>query len=715
MRKTPAASSSPPRLTFRPDIEGLRALAVALVVVLHAGVTAVSGGYIGVDVFFVISGFLITSLLIDEVRATQRVSILGFYARRARRILPAACFVIAATVVAAYLRLGPLVGRTTSIDGRWAAGFAANFRFIQQGTDYFASDLPPSPLQHYWSLAVEEQFYLVWPTLLFGLVLLGRRFARSTLTLQIGLVAIVGGSLYWSVHQSATAPTTAYFSPLTRAWELGAGALVAVFTVAISKTPGALRALATWVGLGLIVLAAFTLTAATQFPGYAALLPVVGTVLIVAGGIGGPSGGTGLVLGIAPMRWIGKISFSVYLWHWPVLIIAEERSATPLSNTARVACVAITLALSVASYYAIENPLRSTSLLKAVKARTDWERSRKALLVGAAAIMVAVTVSAYTNRRAVQVINGTTTRANGVASTLQTTPSLSPAQQIVDLERQVRSLVQQGLSLHTVPPDVDPPVLQISTAFIPKFKSCLLPRDVVAVKACIFGAVKARQTLVVFGDSHAMEWMPPIDEYGRRAGYRVVAIYKSSCPVPSVDTYVGQLDFGPTQAITGPFRQCTQWRNSALRYIRALKPTAVIIAFQQSVRAETRAFDPKWWISGLKTSVRALEASGALVIEIGDNATLSQDPGLCLSRRNADPNDCVVTFPHPDRAGLEAPVLESLGATFIDIEPWFCIDLHCPVIIDNRIAYANRGHVSAQYLSALYPLVAAELHAAGLR
>jgi peptidoglycan/LPS O-acetylase OafA/YrhL len=264
------------RLAFRPDIEGLRAVAVGMVVVLHAGVTKVSGGYVGVDVFFVISGFRITSLLIDESRSTGRVSIVGFYARRARRILPAACFVIVVTVIAAYLQLGSVVGQTTAIDGRWAAAFAANFRFIHQGTDYFATNLPPSPLQHYWSLAVEEQFYLAWPTLMFGLVLLGRRFASSIVTVRLGLAAIVAGSLFWSIHVSASQPTTAYFSPFTRAWELGAGALIAAFSVLIAEIPALVRAIATWVGIALVAIAAFTFTATTVFPGYTALLPVVG-------------------------------------------------------------------------------------------------------------------------------------------------------------------------------------------------------------------------------------------------------------------------------------------------------------------------------------------------------------------------------------------------------------------------------------------------------
>ena len=214
----------------------------------------------------VISGFLITSLLVREVRTTGRVSVLGFYGRRARRILPAACLVIAVTVVPASRVAGPLVGRSTAIDGRWAAVFAANFRFIAVGTDYFAQGIPPSPLQHFWSLAVEEQFYLVWPRLLLGLAIVGRRLGRPVAVLRVAVVAAIVVSLAWSIHETAIDATTAYSSPFTRAWELAFGALLATVAAEVARTPAAVRAIATWLGLGAIIVAACTFGASTPFP-----------------------------------------------------------------------------------------------------------------------------------------------------------------------------------------------------------------------------------------------------------------------------------------------------------------------------------------------------------------------------------------------------------------------------------------------------------------
>lgn len=195
---------------FRPDVEGLRAVAVMLVLLDHAGVARLSGGYIGVDVFFVLSGFLITGLLLKEYELKRSISIVGFYARRARRILPAGMLVLASTVLASTVLIGGTSAGRTTEDAQWASLFASNFRFIQQGTDYWASDLPQSPLQHYWSLSIEEQFYLVWPAWLIAVALIAKR-APLRAKLTVFLAALIAGSLLWSVHETAVNGTVAYF------------------------------------------------------------------------------------------------------------------------------------------------------------------------------------------------------------------------------------------------------------------------------------------------------------------------------------------------------------------------------------------------------------------------------------------------------------------------------------------------------------------------
>ncbi|MBJ7450666.1 MAG: acyltransferase, partial [Blastococcus sp.] len=392
---------------YRPDIQGLRAVAVGLVVADHVfGWPA--GGFIGVDVFFVISGFLITSLLVRERSRTGRISFRAFYARRARRLLPAALVALAATTLATYLVfLGGRFQETVN-DVVWAALFGANINFARQGTDYFEGTAAPSLVQHFWSLSVEEQFYVVWPALIllaFAVGGLGRRRRGAhaappgspLLALWVLLGAVTAASFAWSVHATDTSPVTAYFSTFTRAWELGVGALVAISVAQLQRLPLALRALLAWSGLAVIAVAAFTIDEGTPFPGTAASLPVLGSALLLAWG-GSPGGpGTRWALGSAPAGFLGAISYSLYLWHWPVLIIAGAL-LTPGSTVFYAATVGVALALATVSYYCVEQPVLHTNWLlphrpvDPARARPVFVRAG-AVGLGAAAVAVLTVVA----------------------------------------------------------------------------------------------------------------------------------------------------------------------------------------------------------------------------------------------------------------------------------------------------------------------------------
>jgi peptidoglycan/LPS O-acetylase OafA/YrhL len=364
--------AGPPRAgrAFRPDVEGLRAVAVVAVVLFHAGVPGLSGGYIGVDVFFVISGFLITSLMMREVARTGRLSLPAFYGRRARRILPASSLVLVTVILAAYHWLGFLRGDEIATDGTWAALFASNLRFADQGVDYLASQMAPSPLEHFWSLAVEEQFYFVWPAAVVLLIWLGWRHAIG-LVLSVAVLA----SFAWSVVGTGT--TWSYFSPATRAWELGAGCLLALLGDRLDRIPERLAVALSGLGLALIVVAALSYDGDTPFPGYAALLPVGGAVLVLAGR------GDAL-LGVAPLGLLGRLSYSLYLWHWPVLIIAAQAYG-PLGPAVRAQLVLLSLGLAVVTYTCVENPIRRGTRLR----RSHWLTLALAVLLIAAPPAVA--------------------------------------------------------------------------------------------------------------------------------------------------------------------------------------------------------------------------------------------------------------------------------------------------------------------------------------
>lgn len=342
--------------TFRKDIHGMRAVAVALVVLSHAHFPGLAGGFVGVDVFFVISGFVITGVLVRERGTSARVLLARFYARRARRILPAAGVVTVVTVLATYGILGFIRGFATGRDAVSVAFFAANYHFISIGTDYALARTPPSPLQNYWSLAVEEQFYIVFPALCLIAVCLGAQ--RFTRTLFGMMAAITTASYAWSIHLTSVNGTAAFFSSTTRACELGIGCLTFLLSPWTRRRMRAeLACAAGWLGVGLIAWAAIQFDPGTQFPGAVVAVPALGTALIIVSGPAPGPRGVAALLHTRCFQWIGSLSYSLYLIHWPVFTIAEQYSATPLSALTRVGLAGAAVLLALISYLSIEKPV----------------------------------------------------------------------------------------------------------------------------------------------------------------------------------------------------------------------------------------------------------------------------------------------------------------------------------------------------------------------
>lgn len=359
LTESPRALSAegPEERKYRPDVEGLRAVAVLLVALYHAHIPGIRSGFVGVDVFFVISGFLITGLLLRERVERGTTSISKFYGRRARRILPATTVVVLFTLFASYHWLGFLAGNSIADDAKWTAVFMANLHFASIGTSYLGAQAPPSPLQHMWSLGVEEQFYVVWPTLFFVIATVGKRLS---LRLRLGIVLsiIVIASFAWSIIETSQNATWAYFSPLTRAWELALGGLIAVASPVLMRVPAKVANIAGGIGLGAVILSGVVFTDQTAYPGAAAALPVLTTGVVIAAGCVMSTGAAERVLGFRPCQWLGKRSFSFYLWHWPILIIAYEAAghALPVWQNALWLCVA--LGASMLTYRLVENPIR---------------------------------------------------------------------------------------------------------------------------------------------------------------------------------------------------------------------------------------------------------------------------------------------------------------------------------------------------------------------
>ncbi len=667
------AGTAPEDRRFRPDVEGLRAVAVLLVVFYHADVARVTGGYVGVDVFFVISGFVITGLLLRERQGSGRTSIPNFYARRLRRILPAATLVIIVVVAASYLMLGYVSGDIVADDGRWAAVFLSNFHFEAVGTNYFTANLPPSPLQNYWSLSVEEQFYVVYPTLFLLIARLKSRLSLQT-KMAITLVVVTVASYWLSVAQTASQPTAAYFSPFTRAWELALGALVAVGTPWLRRIPARAAALLTWVGLAAIALAAFTFTAATPYPGSLVAIPVLGAALVIAGGAAVPRRGAEQLLGLGPFQWFGKRSYSLYLWHWPILILAAERAGkTNLPLGESLLLILLAIVVSMASYRLVENPIR------------HWKLPSGTTIAAGIAIVLA------------------TVAILSLAIVVDSTPRTATA---VPAAPDVKAVLQQvaaAQSITEVPAAIEPELAQAAGDWGGKLNDSCTPTVAQSSEPiCVLGDRNAKQEMVVLGDSHALMWLEALNSIALQAHWKLVDLGKPSCPADIV-TPINPPGIGP---IGGRYTICSKFHQWVIHWVNRAKPKLLVI----TQASDTFYFNAKQWRTGMSTLLKDIKSPKTRKVILGNIPVLPKDAPSCLAAHTQDVEACsapraVAVSPFTQ---VERTTARSAGAGYIDTTPWFC-SATCSPIIGNDEVYLDRLHLTATYSMYLRQVLAQAL------
>jgi peptidoglycan/LPS O-acetylase OafA/YrhL len=666
----------------RDDIQGLRAVAVLLVAFDHAGVPYLSGGYVGVDVFFVLSGFLITRILLAEAERSGSVSLRNFYARRARRILPAAALTLVATDVAAHHLLNFVRARQVISDSLWAGAFGANVHFARQSGDYFAQGQPPSPLLHFWSLAVEEQFYLVWPTVLafvlFGTLFGSRIRIRRRLPLLIVTIGVGTASLAWSIASTSSAEGPTYFSTVARAWELALGAAVAIALPCLRPPRARVQVALGWVGFTAVVTAAVSFSSATPFPGYAATLPAAGAALVIAAGDRQLRNGLALgrLLSCAPLRYLGDRSYAFYLWHWPVLVLSVQYVGHVLPVGPKLLLLVGALALSVVSYRFFEDPIRKAKPPKRLGA-VLWTASAAAVLVTALLILRSVGASA--------------TRVEAAAAAVEAAPLVDPAAAAEARQPPVKPLpavvaavraAERGAPL---PSPLTPGVDSLRTDFYFFPDGCTPGRYETSSKICRLGNPGARKTIVVFGDSHAEMWMPTILAMGRRDGWTVIPLVKVRC-IPR--SWPGSDD-------------CGGWYRWAKRQAQALRPDVTLI-----IGSRAGTYDPLDAIKPVAALSTAMKRASASVIVVGDEPNQTRDPIDCLLAPRATMKTCTVqgtAVQLRTEAAVESNASRS-GVGFIDTRPWFCAHPSgsptgylCPLVVNRTITSIDRGHISKTY------------------
>jgi peptidoglycan/LPS O-acetylase OafA/YrhL len=672
--------------TIRLDIEGMRTIAVGSVLAAHAGIPFLAGGFIGVDVFFVLSGFLITGLLAREISRSGRVSLATFWARRAKRLLPASATVLAFSALVTYLYLPITQRKDFGGDIVSAALYVVNWRLAARGVDYQAEDIGESPVQHYWSLAVEEQFYLVWPIVMLVVAVLAARRWKQVSFVVLGLVTTA--SFVWSVAHTDSSPQTAYFISTTRIWELGIGALLALSADRVARLPGALRAGGGWAGIGLIAYGVLAFEKSTPaFPGAVALVPTIGAALMIASGLRQTPGSPQRLLSLPPMVWIGGLSYSIYLWHWPILVAAQAKYPD-LQLRWMVLLAVLSIVPAYLSFRLIENPIRFGRCFRP---------SRRALGMGLALTAVGVGVGYGLGTTADAGVGQATRSASPGAAAL-----LDPANKDVDWSAIPSVKTMRPLATRAVD---DRP------AFYDDGSGCQVDNGVAEPKLCTYGDPSSSRTVVIVGDSKMAQWQPTFAAMAKREDWKLVQITKSAC------TFADVSFDRPNKA------DCRAWGRAVLQKVLELKPDLVIESHRfidalPPGRTDDEDATQDAMVDGLASYWRTVTDAGIPLVTLLDNPSPPMKAVYeCVAQHPKDLPSCA--FPlEPAVAKSAAPAqrkaaVEVPGVGIMDMTSTICPDGdRCAAVIGNVLVYRQRTHLTKTFVVSAERQVAAALYEA---
>lgn len=663
----------------RPDLQGMRAIAVLTVFADHLFGWP-RGGFVGVDIFFVLSGFFITGLLIRERTTTGHLSFQNFYTRRVKRILPSALLVLSATVAGSYALFPSSRAKDTLVDALYAALFSANWRFQSLGADYFQQGQPPSPIQHYWSLSIEEQFYFVWPLLLVGIFFGTRRFrprdyrqVRES-ALATTMTLIVAASFGWAMYQSSTDPNDAYFSTFTRTWELGVGALLAIAGSWLIRIPSQIRPGLAYLGLAGVVASLFVIGPTTRWPAPWAALPVLATALVVASFHGVPLRGM-LVLNNPVMRWFGDTSYTLYLWHWPIITLLL--AVMPIGPLFYIVALTSALGLTAITFHFYEDPIRKSRWLLD---KPGMKMSPR-LWAGIGACMVAVMafsiLSISANERAEKV-------TREIAQASKITQPLEERDPCFGAS----AMVTPGCPLRNAAKPLEPSI--DTFADDGPASDCNMWGD--HATACQYGYVGPDAIrIALIGDSHA--------EAFQSALWPILNANKWS-----LTTYVGFQCILADPSVGG----CDQ----ALPKVKA-----TLVDHPYDLLLVTN-FDNGMPVDRYRAAWDPILKAGGRIAVIRDNPPTTADALACLTRVSVGGDktgECGASRSEAFRNPESLPTAAAeIGTMLIDLTQYYCTIDRCPSVIGDVIVYRDvkdgiNSHLTATYAATLAPYVEAAI------
>jgi len=644
-------------MVFRKDIQALRGIAILLVVAYHVRIPGFTGGFVGVDVFFVLSGFLITSILLQEFQSTGTISFLEFYSRRARRLLPAAFFVTASTIAIAAIALSPLEQRAMATSAFAAAAYASNIWFAATAADYLREPPDTNPFLHTWSLSVEEQFYLAWPLLLYLTAKRGGSRRALVPTMFAIVCALSFAAEIWMTNHNQP---WAFFGSPTRAWQFGLGGLLA--SLPPSWMPaGRWRGPIASVGVLSILLAAVAYNNRTLFPGYAALLPTLGALLFISANTSESTSRWEHVFTCRPLEYLGGISYVWYLWHWPVLVLTQAIVPHHLGLGARIVCGLASLVLSSATRRMLEDRIRFSAYLRPRPAFT-------LLLVAAASLTITGTAVAwrFASDRASQ----------------------TPEQRRFTLARS------------------DHPATYSN--------GCHLDFREVSSPACEFGTIDGSGTIVLFGDSHAAQWFPALESVATAKQWELISLTKSGCPsadIVPLDAKLGRPYRECAVWRKGALARIEQFHPSLV----IVANTGLYI--DGIGRHDVTDVTMDLWTAALRRTLVELNDTGIRTVVLHESPLPGFDVPVCLARRSwwlgGLVTDC--RFRRGDAgsasllAGERNAVRDLKNVKIVDLSDTICPGLECEPTSKEMVIYSDDHHLTASFSLTLAPVLRRQL------
>ena len=686
----------------RADIQGLRAVAVVAVIIYHLSPYRLQGGYVGVDVFFVISGFLITSSLLRNPVHNFR-DVLAFWGRRVRRLIPVATVALAITAVAAAIWMPYAAVASLGKDVIAAALYVVNWRLMTVQVTYFGT--APSAIQHYWSLSVEEQFYLLWPILLFLGAWLG--WKRTKTPAKQGdepsgvesqgvlavIIAVCALSFAWSVVSTYINPNRAYFDSTTRIWELAIGGLLAALVAKnwfgagsrqwLARASKWFRPLAIWLGVGLIAFSALWFNSATKFPGFPALVPTVGAALVIAA----DSGQTipGRLLSIWPARWLGDRSYSIYVWHWPLIVIVPYIIGHPLMWKEKLVVLALTLLMSALSYQLLEQKLRF---------HPRFTSSLKATFV---LLLACVTLAGATGA-------GTAVWAS---TTQRAADNKAAEQEAAQASADAASCV--GAAVLRDPSCQDPGLLDDPNATMPdvlpaSVRTCGNDPPFTTRNTCEFGSKSPTARIALIGNSHAGNWAPALLQSLPANNWQLTTFLKSYCY-----TVLEPIEFaryGMTEEDSVNCQATNQWMVSTIIADHFDLVVMTDLSSQSLVGVPDDDTQVVHQQTAYKEVLDAFTAAGLRVLVIRDTPLQQTDPTMCVAANKSNPALCATPSSqaiHPDPLANAAQADSTGLVSVLDLNPLLCQNDTCPVVIGGLIVYRNKDHLAPRFVRTLTP------------